>query len=226
MSKIDTHRVLKAFEGCTACDLHKQAHSYVIFRGNIPCQVLCIGEAPGNDEDLVGEPFVGRAGDLLDELLSKASCEIWDNKTIPSSVRYHSRRLPLAFSIGITNIVHCRPLDEERNIRPPTKEEATACSGRLKRLIMGCKPEVIILLGSVAKKHYKIQKGLDEIPSIELKHPAYVLRQGGEGSYEYNSDCLRLVEFLEEHLYGKKEGQKALGDSRKKKPKKRSKSQG
>jgi DNA polymerase len=67
--------VIDRYRNCTACPLHETAHEKVFFRGCVPCEVLFIGEAPGNDEDLYGEPFIGRAGKTLDSLILESSEE-------------------------------------------------------------------------------------------------------------------------------------------------------
>lgn len=183
-------KVIKTYKDCTACPLHKTARTHVFYRESddkpeTP-DVLFIGEAPGNTESLIGEPFVGKAGELLNEWIGESADE--------------TRFL---YSFGITNIVCCRPLDSETGkIRPPSKDEAKACSDRLTEMLEVLRPKVIILLGKVAASHYKMPGSLVGTPVLELQHPAYILRNGGYGSLTYTQNLVKLVDFLEANLYG------------------------
>lgn len=194
--------IIKKWHNCQKCPLHLTRHEMVYYRGEMPCDVLFLGEAPGKDEDLYGEPFIGRAGQLLDHWIEDCQNELQEMSSLTPNTFD-------PFTYGITNIVSCIPLDEERKIRQPSKEEAHACNGRLLATIRAAQPKVIILLGAVAKKYYKIAPDLADIPVIELQHPAYVLRQGGVGSYAYDSNLLKLQESLEEILYGTQEAKQS-----------------
>lgn len=112
--------------GCTACPLHRSRTQTVFGVGNPHPQVLFIGEAPGRDEDLKGEPFVGRAGQLLNKIL--AAIEL-DRK-----------------EVYITNILKCRP----PNNRDPQESEIRECENFLKEQIRLIRPRVICALGRVA----------------------------------------------------------------------------
>lgn len=193
-------KVVRDWQGCMKCPLHKTRHEIVFYRGDAPCDVLFLGEAPGKDEDLFGEPFIGRAGQLLDQWIEDSKAELLTNH---SDNGYEWRAAHYTF--GITNVIACKPTDDKGKIRPPNKEEAIACSRRLIDTIAAASPKLIILLGQVAKKYHKIPAGLENVPVVEIQHPAYVLRQGGIGSYSYDSNLLKLVEALETHLYGQKE---------------------
>lgn len=191
----DILRIVKSWRGCTDCPAHKTAHVKVFFRGTAPSDVVFLGEAPGNDEDMYGEPFIGPAGRLLDRWIEDSQFEI---------LMGHFKDVP-PYTYGILNILACRPCDEHGKIRQPTDDEAKACSPRVAEMLRACNPKMIVLLGQVAKKHHKIPPDLAHIPVIELQHPAYVLRKGGVGSYPYDSNLIRLTEALEAHLYGQEE---------------------
>jgi DNA polymerase len=180
--------IVKAWKGCQDCELHKGICNYVFFRGSAPCDVLFIGEAPGNDEDLCGLPFVGRSGAMLESWIALA------------------REEGLKFTYGITNIVACIPktLDEEtgkKGVRPPTKQEADACKLRLLTTIQRCSPSLIVVVGKTAKKYLRIPaRGMEKeynTPVLELQHPAYILRKGGRNSLEYKRNYLYLKEAIE-----------------------------
>jgi len=151
--------------GCTRCDLHRTRTRTVFGTGNRKADWMIIGEAPGADEDRQGEPFVGRAGLLLNEILIAAG---------------YSRE-----DVYIANIVKCRP----PNNRNPRKEEMACCHDYLARQIELLQPRMILAVGGIAAQrlldsdapvgklrgrlhHY----GEKNIPLVVTYHPAYLLR--------------------------------------------------
>lgn len=156
---------------CTACGLHASRTQAVFGTGEQSASLMVIGEAPGADEDQAGEPFVGRAGQLLDQMLLAINA-------------------PRA-SVYIANIVKCRP-PENRN---PHHEEALSCAQYLHRQIDLVSPKVILAVGKVAAQNL-LQTDLPigkmrgnqyhyaalGIPVIVTYHPAYLLRSPKEKS--------------------------------------------
>jgi len=152
--------------GCQRCPLHKERRNIVHWRGNLDSPLLLIGEAPGADEDLAGRPFVGRAGRLLDELLSEASLD-------PSE------------DVVVTNTVACRPPGN----RKPHGDELKACRRRLGAFIRIVRPKVIVLLGAVAAKlagvhsisshrgsTCEVEVGSLITDAVPTYHPSFLLR--------------------------------------------------
>jgi len=116
--------IVRAWKGCKDCGLCETRTNIVFFRGEAPCDVLFIGEAPGSNEDLSGLPFVGRSGSLLDSLLDLCKEDGG-----------------LHYRFGITNIVSCIPYEgDSRKVRPPTAKEADACKLRLLTTIEAASP--------------------------------------------------------------------------------------
>lgn len=114
---------------CTRCRLHKQGRKQIVFGvGNPKADLMFIGEAPGADEDQQGEPFVGRAGQLLNNMIKAMGLRRED--------------------VYIANIIKCRP----PNNRTPERDECDTCSPFLFRQIEVVKPKVIVALGAVAAK--------------------------------------------------------------------------
>jgi uracil-DNA glycosylase len=114
---------------CTRCPLHKQGRKQIVFGvGNARAELMFVGEGPGADEDEQGEPFVGRAGQLLNNMIKAMGIE---------------RR-----QVYIANIVKCRPPGN----RTPEREECETCSPFLMRQIAVIKPKVVVALGAVAAK--------------------------------------------------------------------------
>jgi DNA polymerase len=152
---------------CTKCGLCKTRTRGVFGTGPKSTPLMFVGEAPGADEDLQGEPFVGRAGKLLTETLRKIGVE---------------RR-----QVYIANILKCRPPEN----RTPQADEMAACTPWLKRQIGIVKPKLLCGLGNVAVQALMETKtgitklrgrmagalGMDFFPTF---HPAYVLRNMGE----------------------------------------------
>jgi uracil-DNA glycosylase family 4 len=114
---------------CTRCVLHKQGRRQIVFGvGNPRAELMFIGEAPGADEDEQGEPFVGRAGQLLNNMIKAMGLRRED--------------------VYIANIIKCRPPGN----RTPERDECDTCSPFLMRQIDVIKPKVIVALGAVAAK--------------------------------------------------------------------------
>lgn len=148
---------------CRNCGLCEGRTQTVFGVGNKHAEWMLIGEGPGQQEDLQGEPFVGKAGQLLNEML---------------------RAMGLAREdVYIANVVKCRP----PNNRDPKPEEMAACSVYLRRQIELLRPKMLLALGRIAAQHLlqtdaplaKLRRQvyfLGEIPLIVIYHPAYLLR--------------------------------------------------
>lgn len=150
-------------KNCKKCKLCNNRKNTVFGTGNVNAKVMFIGEGPGADEDVMGLPFVGKAGKLMDQ----AFLGIGINRE----------------DVYIANIVKCRP----PNNRNPEKEEAMACMDYLRNQVIIIKPKIIVLLGNTALKNilgeeYGItktrgkwieKKGILYMPTF---HPAALLR--------------------------------------------------
>lgn len=135
---------------CTRCGLCETRHNVVFGVGNETADIMFVGEGPGEQEDLKGEPFVGPAGKLLDEML----CIIdLDRKS----------------NCYIGNIVKCRP---PRN-RDPLETEQDACIGYLRNQVALIKPKIIVCLGRIAAKRL-----IDPDFRITRQHGQWVQRNG------------------------------------------------
>jgi DNA polymerase len=152
---------------CTACDLCESRTQAVCGIGNENADWLVIGEAPGADEDQQGEPFVGRAGQLLNEMLRAAGRQ--------------------REQVYIANILKCRP----PNNRDPQPSEVDSCMPFLQRQISMLKPALILVVGRIAAQNlfqtdtpigklrgrvHSYRYGETDIPVVVTYHPAYLLR--------------------------------------------------
>lgn len=163
---------------CTACPLSLTRTHTVFGTGDKNASWLFVGEGPGAREDETGEPFVGQAGKLLDQMLSAI-------------------KLNREHQVYITNIVKCRP----PNNRNPTAYEAKQCEPFLTRQIALIKPKLIIALGKVAAQNLlKCDSSISSlrgkahdysgIPLIVTYHPAYLLRFLPDKAKAWKDLCL------------------------------------
>jgi DNA polymerase len=169
---------------CTRCPLAGGRTQVVFGVGDPGADLLFVGEGPGREEDLAGEPFVGRSGKLLDRImaeeigLTRAQCYI-------------------------ANVVKCRP----PNNRDPRPNEIEACRPYLEEQITLIAPAVIITLGNFATKLLlDSDRGIRELRGqvfdrngvavVPSYHPAYVLRAGGEAMAEMRADFVRAKRLM------------------------------
>jgi len=170
----------ESIKGCNKCKLCKTRQNIVFGEGNKNAKIMFIGEGPGADEDRKGEPFVGKAGKLMNlafEALGIKREEVY-----------------------IANVVKCRPPSN----RNPEDDEAFACLNYLRNQVLLVKPEIIVLLGSIALKNilgkeYGItasrgklieKKGIMYMPTW---HPAALLRDENK-KIDFIKDLKLVVE--------------------------------
>lgn len=190
----------KKWSACTRCHLHETATEHVLYRGDRPAQVLFIGEAPGPDEDLVGEPFIGPAGRLLDTCIAAAR----DRLSEASGDDYRDLG---DFTFGIANILCCFPVkdpakqDRRGNFRAPTPGEAEACQPHLLELLPFVKPIAVISLGLATDKLVpKSLKRSNDFEYTKVTHPSYWMRTGGVKGLEYKKALYTITDFIQAQL--------------------------
>jgi DNA polymerase len=169
-----------AVSACTACRLHESRTQTVFGTGDEQAGWLLVGEGPGAEEDKLGEPFVGQAGKLLDNMLAAISLKRGRN-------------------VYIANTVKCRP-PENRNPQP---DEVAACEPYLTRQIALIRPRLIIALGKVAAQRLletdrtiaSLRGKLHQaqgIPLIVTYHPAYLLRSLQDKAKAWEDLCFAV----------------------------------
>lgn len=150
------------WSNCKRCDLHKTRTNVVLGRGQIPASILFCGESPGRSEDICSEPFIGPAGEIIDDIISQAQEMI-------------------AFTYAITNLIGCIPTDNENSKLEPPYESVEACSPRLIEFVKMCNPRLLVCVGKHAEDYldtklkYRVKVG-DSIPRVSIKHPAAIIR--------------------------------------------------
>jgi DNA polymerase len=176
-----------AVAGCRACALSETRRQTVFGTGPEDAQWLLIGEAPGAEEDASGEPFVGQAGRLLDNMLAAIG-------------------LSRARDVFIANVLKCRP---PRN-RDPQPEEVACCEPFLARQVELLAPRVIVVMGRFAAQSvlgtdasiaslrgrlHAYRSAQRSIPVVVTYHPAYLLRSLGDKAKAWTDLCLALAAF-------------------------------
>ena len=165
IAAMDAPALERTIRACTACGLCATRTQAVPGVGNVSADLLVIGEAPGQEEDRRGEPFVGRAGQLLDRMLAAIGL---DRQTV-----------------YITNVLKCRP----PNNRDPKAEEVQACAAYLRRQIELIQPKAILSVGRISAQSLlgtdesigRLREcwhryGPRDTPLRVTYHPAYLLR--------------------------------------------------
>lgn len=158
---------------CTKCELHKTRKQVVFSRGNISAKIMIVGESPGQDEDELGKPFVGKSGQLLNQALTDIGLDINND-------------------IYVCNIIKCRPPDN----RKPTEEESNTCFPYLESQIELIQPKIIVALGATAMDNlidtgFGITKMRGKLVRCNYGnviccfHPSFILRSGGTKSLNY-----------------------------------------
>lgn len=176
-SDMDWETLRDTIAACTRCQLHQSRTQTVFGVGSPDADWMIIGEAPGAEEDRRGEPFVGRSGKLLDEMLRAVGQD--------------------RDSVFIANILKCRP----PNNRDPEPEESAECRGYLERQIELLQPKVILAVGRIAahllldtdtpvgQLRGSVHK-LGDTPLVVTYHPAYLLRSPSQKRKAWDDLCL------------------------------------
>ena len=184
VATMDAVQLKAAVANCTKCDLCRTRTRTVYGAGDERAKWLFVGEGPGRNEDLQGEPFVGPAGKLLDNMLRAIGLQRGAN----------------AF---IANIVKCRPTDANGRDRPPSAQECAACLPYLERQIELIQPAIIVALGktapvallkadpgvAVSELRGKVHRHAGR-PLIVTYHPAYLLRSLSDKRKAWADLCL------------------------------------
>lgn len=150
------------WSNCQACPLAEHRNRVVLARGEIPCDVLFIAEAPGKSENLLGKPLVGPAGKMLDQIVES----VWES-------------MDCSYTRCYTNIVGCFPKEakETEDHRPP-KKAIKECSPRVKEMVAMCQPKLIVCVGSLSKEwlHLSVDMASEAHEIVHIAHPSAILQ--------------------------------------------------
>ncbi|RLI83218.1 uracil-DNA glycosylase [Archaeoglobales archaeon] len=186
----DLEKIRQEILKCKKCDLYKTKTNYVPGSGDPRARLVFVGEAPGREEDLQGEPFVGSAGKLLTEMIESIGLKRSD--------------------VFICNVLKCRP----PNNRDPTENEIRACGDYLRRQLEAIRPDLIVCLGrfaanfvfnlfglkftSITKvrgREFKVNRWGKEVRIFPIYHPAAILYRP-QLREEYEEEFRRIKEML------------------------------
>ena len=170
---------LRKWTHCKRCaNLATWRRHVVVGQGDLPARVLFIGEAPDRTADLLGDPFAGPSGQILDRAMRDAA-------------RFAKIAMPTYYT---TLVLACRPCDVWMGEqRPPAPEEIARCLPRLVRIVTLARPERVIFLGDVAQHECKRLCP----DGVKLRHPGFVARKGGVGSVGYRTFVRGLAEVFQ-----------------------------
>jgi uracil-DNA glycosylase family 4 len=166
VSKYTEH--VEKWKTCNRCELCNGRKQVVLVRGQLPCDVLFIGEAPGESENVLGKPFCGPAGQLLDRIVAAGIGQ--------DAVRH-----------AYTNLVACIPREPVgdatggpttyvgKAAEPPDKA-IEACDPRLREIVTIARPKLIVCVGKLASKWVPRMELGRKIPMIDMVHPAAIMR--------------------------------------------------
>lgn len=185
---------VEKWRDCMRCPLSEQRSNIVLARGTVPCDVLFVGEAPGASEDALGQPFVGPAGHLLDQVIERAlphpTKDVWEQLRFDTNTPWcyaldaaKERGLVSSDTVwvthALTNLVSCFPAEAKaRGDNEPQWSEIKECRPRLHEFIAMCAPRLVVCVGVLALDY--IGHGADgkvmgaEVVAID--HPAFILR--------------------------------------------------
>jgi len=186
MHEMDWPQLQSLVSTCRQCGLCNSRTQTVFGTGDQKARWLFVGEGPGRNEDFQGQPFVGPAGKLLDNMLGAMGLKRGENTYI-------------------ANIVKCRPTDNNRRDRPPTLDEAAACMPYLEQQIALINPTVIVALGKtaalsllkldpatpVSRLRGTVHRYADK-PLVVTYHPAYLLRNLADKGKTWSDLCLAM----------------------------------
>ncbi|HEX5637883.1 MAG TPA: uracil-DNA glycosylase [Gammaproteobacteria bacterium] len=182
ISSLDWQALQQTVSQCQLCELHLTRTQTVFGVGNQNADLLIVGEAPGADEDRIGEPFVGRAGKLLDAMLQAIQLD--------------------RQQVYIANVLKCRPPQN----RDPHTSEIICCEAYLQRQITLIQPKVILAVGRIAAHHLLLTQtavgslrgrkhSYNGIPLVVTYHPAYLLRSPADKGKAWQ-DLLQVKSLL------------------------------
>ena len=160
-SKYIQHK--EQWNGCIECELCERRKNVVLCRGELPANILFIGEAPGPAEDVIGQPFVGPAGQLLDSMIVEAKMELDD--------------LHNYLSCAFTNLVACIPKGEDgKKFAEPDKSSIESCAPRLDEIYRIANPYNVVCVGRLAEKWVPKLINREQVTICSIIHPAAILR--------------------------------------------------
>lgn len=162
-------KLCEEWASCEKCHIGTLTRTRVMFdvvpSNSTTCDVLFVGEGPGEAEDALGRPFIGPAGRVLRQAIEEA-------------VRGD-------LTAGFANLLACRPIAEGGGNRAPSYDEIMNCGPRLERLVDIVAPKLVVLCGQIPSDNIRLAIPNDFAQYRCIRHPSYILRSGGATSHLY-----------------------------------------
>ena len=165
MTRYQLH--VQTYRNCQGCELSRTRDTVVFPRGSVPADVVFVGMAPGDSEDVAGRPFEGPAGHLMDKIIDRAGLN--DGR----------------FRYALTNLVLCRPYEPDggEKVDEPAQEHVMACKGRLESFLSICAPRLVVAVGKQPKEWLEPgYKHSVRLPAgaklLHIVHPSHLLKGG------------------------------------------------
>lgn len=162
MTPLQMH--LNEWKTCTKCEYSEKRDRIVLGRGDIPCDILFLGEAPGASENSLGLPFIGKAGKILDRIIVKSIGSLKDSK----------------YKIAFNNVIACIPLVDGHEKEEPDYSCVMECRPRVEEFIRIAQPNLIVCVGKISEEwtdqRHKDSIKIGNIPRAVIQHPASILR--------------------------------------------------
>ena len=169
--------------GCGSALCSVPGTRVVLCRGTVPCDVLFVGEAPGESENVKGLPFWGPAGKLLDQVIEQAWSMFYPHSSLTRYEAAAYRRIAKIPTYALTNLVCCIPRDEDsRKASEPDSDSIDCCRPRLEEFIELANPRLIVAVGKLAEDYlrpgFKHSVCFDRRRTalVSMVHPAAILR--------------------------------------------------
>lgn len=188
---------------CRLCELCEGRQRVVLGRGKVPCDILFVGEAPGESENVLGAPFVGPAGQLLDHVVRQALANV-----TRVEIDDQGNDVLCEYRVAFTNLVACIPRDEDgEKTAEPEPEYIEKCRPRLDEFVKLADPKLVVCVGALAQNWLlgmKVTSGFAkfhrEIPAVSITHPAAILRANPSQKGLMVQKCVIVVSEAVEEL--------------------------
>lgn len=173
---------------CTKCPLSQTRKNVVFARGKLPCDVLFLGEGPGDSEDVRGLPFDGPAGSLLDKMIEEALQDVVRNNNTP-------------LRLGFFNLVGCIPKDDDNHKKgEPTTQEVEACGPRLDTFLTIAKPKLLVCTGKLAENRAKVKSWHKTYAILNILHPAAIIKNKDNQGILIQRTTVQIADAFNEHF--------------------------
>lgn len=196
------------WKDCDKCELAATRYRICLVRGTLPCDILFVGEAPGESENVLGRPFVGPAGRMLDSIVEQSVADENYRRAMEQDGKGNHDPYP-PLRVAFTNLVACIPRENKssKKATEPDAKHIKACAPRLVDIASIADPKLVVCVGSLAEKWLGSESAgsknrvalRKEVPTVHIVHPAAILRaQFAQRGLMIQKAVVTLTEALED----------------------------